>query len=173
MPALRMHYDAPDILPAGAGIQKTIRLTDAKTLQADYRVQLFQNGSAAPESSPAQSFVAVNSVPAQVRGDRSTRFCWVNSDPGVHCEPFSPDHAAVELPEDRYRLEVRTPGRPRLALEWSCTRPATQPCGHMRIEMMRFSALLKLQFPPLIPGGEPAEYSIRFSVLPAEEGSAP
>ena len=171
MPALRMHYDAPDILPAGAGIQKTIRLTDAKTLQADYRVQLFQDGGAAPESSPLHSFVAINSVPAQVRGDRSTRFCWMNSDSGIHCEPFLPSHE-VELPEDSHRLEMRTPGRPRLALEWSCTRPATQACGQMRIEMMRFSALLKLQFPPLIPGGEPAEYSIRFSVLPAEEGSA-
>ena len=172
VPALRMRYDAPDILPTGAGIQKTIRLENTNTLRADYRVQLFQAGGAAAEANSPQAFVAVNSVPATFRADRSTRFCWMSSDSGVHCEAFSPEHAAVELPEGSRQLEVRTPGRPGLALEWSCTKPPAQPCGQMRIEMKRFSAMLTLQFPPLIPGGEPGEYSIRFSVLPAEEASA-
>jgi hypothetical protein len=172
IPALRISYDAPDILPGGAGIQKTIRLETTNTLQANYRVQLFKTSSTVAAANPPQAFVAVNSVPAMVRADRSTRFCWMSSDSGVHCEAFSPDRAAVELPKGSHRLEVRTPGRPGLALEWGCTKPPAQPCGQMRIEMMRFSALLKLQFPPLTPGGGGGEYSIRFSVLPAEEESA-
>jgi hypothetical protein len=170
--ALRMRYDAPDILPAGAGIQKTIRLETTNTLQADYSVQLFKTGSAGAAANPPQAFVAVNSVPAMVRTDRSTRFCWMSGDSGVHCEVFSPGRTAVELPEGSHHLEVRTPGRPGVAFEWDCVKPPAQPCGQMRIEMMQFSALLKLQFPPLTPGGEPGEYLIRFSVLPAEEASA-
>jgi hypothetical protein len=172
IPALRMSYDAPDILPAGAGIQKTIHLENTNTLRADYLVQLFQTGSATATANPPQAFVAVNSVPAMFHADRSTHFCWMRGDSGVHCEAFSPDRTALELPEGSHRLEVRTPGRPGLALEWSCTKPPAQPCGQMKIEMMRFSALLKLQFPPLIAGGETGEYSIRFNVLPAEEAGA-
>ncbi len=168
--ALRMRYDAPDVLPAGAGMEKTVRLEATDTMRVDYRIQLFATSS--PGGEPPQAFMAVNSVPAMVRGDRSTRFCWVNSDSRVHCEEFSPDRAVVELPEGSRRLNVRTPGRPGLALEWSCAKPSAQPCGQMRIEMKRFSALLKLQFPSLAPGGEPGEYSIRLSVLPAEEASA-
>jgi hypothetical protein len=172
IPALRMRYDAPDILPAGAGIQKTIRLETTNTLRADYRVQLFPIGSAAAQTNLPQAFVAVSSVPSIFRADRSTRFCWMSSDSEVHCEAFSPDHAAVELPDRTRRLEVRTPGRPGLALEWSCTKSPAQPCGQMRVEMKQFSALLELQFPPLTPGGEPGEYSIRFDVLSVEEASA-
>jgi hypothetical protein len=173
IPALRMSYDAPDILPAGAKIEKTVRLETTDTMRIDYRIQLFASGSPAgtKEHSP-QAFVAVNSVPAILRADRSTRFCWTAGSAGVHCETFSPEHTAVELPAESSRLEVHTQGRPGLALEWNCAKPSAQSCGQMKIEMKRFSALLKLQFPPLTPGGEPGEYSVRFRVVPAEEASA-
>jgi len=38
----------------------------------------------------------------------------------------------------------------------------------MTIEMKRFSALLKLQFPAIGPGGEPGQNPLRYTMLPAE-----
>jgi hypothetical protein len=47
-----------------------------------------------------------------------------------------------------------------MALEWKL--------GRMTIEMKNFSALLKLQFPTLSPGGSAGQYQVRFHVLPAD-----
>ena len=49
---------------------------------------------------------------------------------------------------------------PHLPLEWQADR--------MTIEMKRFSALLKLRFPAICPGGEPGQNRLRYTVLPAE-----
>jgi hypothetical protein len=173
--ALRLTYDAPDVFPAGARIVKTVRLPTQDTLAVDYDVVLKADSvdtalSGRPQ--PEQAFVAVNSVPAVFGGDRTTQFCWPGTPPAVlpsspdsdisrmQCAAFAPSHEALVLPERANRLEIRSPGRLAMALEWKL--------GRMTIEMKNFSALLKLQFPTLSPGGSAGQYQVRFHVLPAD-----
>jgi Glycosyl hydrolases family 35 len=176
-PALRLRYDAPDVYPAGASIEKIVRLAGLGEVRADYRVRLLVPGSASAAAQEPQAFVAVNSLPASARINRSTQFCWAapSSPPaegagdGMHCESFMPGGAALTLPAGAHKLEVRTPGQPRPALEWSCADAPAVACGQMTVEMKNYSALLKLQFPALSPGGTPGEYSVRYVILPIEE----
>ncbi len=174
-PALRLSYGPPDVLPGGASIEKTARIEDNDSLHVNYRVQL----KAAPHDSAgqekhSQSFIAVNSVPVVFRADHSTQFCWGTAEAkpgsetkdsaGKHCESFKPGRAPLELPEGASHVEVRSPGKAGLILEWDCVKT----CARMTIEMKNFSALLNLQFPPLVPGGAAEEYSVRFRPFAAE-----
>ncbi|HYL69256.1 MAG TPA: beta-galactosidase [Candidatus Limnocylindria bacterium] len=178
-PAVKLQYDAPDVFPAGAHIEKTIQFESTGTLRVDYRVRLnaINGDSAAPSSSPPQSFVAVNSFPAVAQVDHATLFCW-NSEPvpvnpkvsaqpvqeeksDVHCEDFSPNGKIIELPINARRMEVHTAGRPGTTLEWDCDKT----CPQMKIEPKNFSALFRLQYPPLNPGAEAAQYTLRIRAL--------
>ena len=182
-PAVRLTYLAPEVGPAGAKIEKTVRLAGTESIEVDYRVALeAPSRTVEPAGAPAlviepQAFVALNSVAVRAGGDLRTRFCWQApsvtrsgaSQPGVkpealgagpHCEAFVPGSGTLEVPKDVNRLEVRTPGRSGLALEWKT--------GRLTIEKKNFSALLKLWFPPLQAGGEPGEYQVRYTVLPVE-----
>lgn len=179
VPVLRLSYDAPDVFPSGAHIEKTIRFDGNDALQADYRVSLNaasppQEGNAAAVP-PEQAFIAMNSFPALARGDRKTRFCW-NAPSGssgpagavgaevpptqLECRDFVPEGSVLSVPGSAARLEIQTSGRPTLALEWKQ--------GKMTIEPKNFSALLRLQFPPLASGVAAASYSLRLNILPAE-----
>jgi hypothetical protein len=174
--ALEMHYDARDVEPNGAAIDKTVLLDGTDAIRADYQVSLPTPASGAPFDHP-QSFVVENSVAVSAdRKDQPTRFCWLppesnpprNSatvkgsadDAALHCEPFVPGGKPLVVPAGVSRLEIHTLGRPNLAIEWSI--------GAMLVEQKQFSALLKLQFPPLIPGGPAGNYSVRLRRLPAE-----
>jgi hypothetical protein len=183
-PALHMSYDAPDVLPFGARVEKTVRLASSEEIQVDYRIRL--DGRAGERAggangSPPQSFVAVNSVPALSESDNSTRLCWLEpvvlvagsepasqtggrdgsrTSPTKHCEDFVAGGAPLVLPESTRELKIFTPGRPGLALEWQE--------GRMTIERKNFSALLRLEFPPLTPGGAPGNYSVSFRILASE-----
>ncbi len=174
-PALRLRYEAPDVLPGGASIEKTARIEDNDSLRVNYRVQLKTSPrDPAGQERHSQSFIAVNSVPVVFRAEHSTQFCWgmAEAKPGAeakaasakHCESYQPGRALLELPAGTNRLEVRTPGKAGLALEWDCAKI----CARMTIQMKNFSALLSLQFPPLTPGGPPGEYTVRFRPLTLE-----
>jgi hypothetical protein len=67
----------------------------------------------------------------------------------------------MEVPIDRKSVEVRTPGRPVMAIEWDCD----SACPKMTIEPQNFSALFRLEFPPLTPGAAVAQYTVRIRVL--------
>lgn len=191
--ALRLSYRAPDVAPAGARIEKTIRLLDAQRFAVDYDVVLdaaadsrldalgrpTPTGAVNPFAAPLpegtrQAFVAVNSVPAHAGGEQSTRFCWP-AGPGAgegaaagaappagvdpppeHCEAFVAGRDPLTIPASAARLEVRTPGRPSLVLAWKNAR--------MTVEMKNYSALLRLEFHPLEPGGAPIRPRIEFTV---------
>ena len=173
-PAVKLQYDAPDIFPGGAHIEKTIRIESAGTLRVDYRVGLKANEprTTGPPDAPPQSFVAINSFPAVAQADHATLFCWqtplVSQDPkgsaqsrqdekvNPHCEDFSPNGKILELPANVREVEVHTAGHPGIALEWDCS----EVCPQMTIEPKNFSALFRLQFPPLPPGGDAAQYTI-------------
>ena len=187
--ALRLSYRTPDVAPAGARIEKTIHLLDAQRFVVDYDVVLdaapghrpnsASGGAVNPFATPLpegvrQAFVAVNSVPAHAGGAQSTRFCWPtgsgsareaaavaagpadSNPPAEHCEFFVAGGDALNLPASVAHLEVRTPGRPSLVLEWKNAR--------MTVEMKNYSALLRLEFRALEPGGAPMRARVEFMV---------
>jgi hypothetical protein len=175
-PALKLHYDAPDIYPGGASIEKSIQLDGANGVRVSYSVALKEPASRSGAVAPrAQSFVSVNSFPATSRPGRVTKFCWAatkaaadvstsaeaTQDSGQHCEEFVAAGEAIELPAGTKRVEVRTTGRRTTALEWDCT----AECARMTIEPKNFSALLRLVFPPLMVGGSAAQYTIRVRAI--------
>jgi hypothetical protein len=181
-PVLRLATEAPDVYPAGARVEKTVRLRPrpeagepaaqpaANTkreaephqwggLEVDYKVSLAR--AALAETRP-QAFVAVHSLPVLLRGERTTRFCWVApeaEDQAETCELFQPGSTAT-VPEGVVRMVVRTPGTGSLLLEWSP--------GAMTVEMKNYSALLKLKFQPLTPGGAAGEYRLRIEAREAD-----
>ncbi|HXW16714.1 MAG TPA: beta-galactosidase [Candidatus Acidoferrales bacterium] len=77
----------------------------------------------------------------------------------AHCEDFVPGGPALQIPDEANHLEVRTTGRPGLALDWDS--------GKMSIEPKRFSVLLQLTSQPLVPGIE-LKTATKFRVLSAE-----
>ncbi|MBI3669881.1 MAG: beta-galactosidase [Acidobacteria bacterium] len=185
-PAVRLSYLLPpseirEGHPGGARIEKTVQLAGTQSVEVDYRVTLEASSAPARQGFPPQSFVATNSVPARKNGELTTHFCWNApseaqsavsptkdskegpATPG-HCENFAPGGGIIEVPEGVQRIEVRTPGRAGLALEWKT--------GRMTVEMKNFSALLRLQFPSLSAtpgtGGEPGKYQVRYTVIAAE-----
>jgi hypothetical protein len=171
---LKLRYDAADVFPGGATIEKSIRLERPNELRVDYSVAL--KGAAAAgandsQESRSQSFVAVNSFPAVARAGRETKFCWpiehASEDASVakreqeakggwHCEDFKPAGEPIELPVGTKRVEVRTTGHPAMTVEWDCA----AECGRMTIEPKHFSVLLLLKFPKLTRGADPAQYTI-------------
>ena len=171
-PSLKLHYDAADVFPGGASIEKSIRLEGQNGVRVDYSVAL--KGAAAGRGSGEdhhQSFVAVNSFPAVARPGRETKFCWPvehGSDDtagasseqakgsGWRCEDFKPAGEPIELPAGTKRVEVRPTGHPATTLEWDCA----AECARVSIEPKHFSALFRLQFPKLTPGADPAQYTI-------------
>lgn len=179
--ALKMKYDAPDIFPSGASIEKSVQFEGADTLRVDYHVSLHAAGEneKAMENMHAQSFVAVNSFPAKANPGQATRFCWAagsseqqrdglqknsaDSEEKPECNEFVPDREAIEVPEGRNRVEIQTPGRTGMAIEWECEKK----CARMTIESKNFSALFRLEFSPLVPGGEEENYTVRIKVIRA------
>jgi hypothetical protein len=170
-----MSYQAPDVYPHGARIEKTARFADDRRLAVEYRVSLLPADSqrladeaagrifAAPPPDPPvpQSFEVLSSVPAEAGDVRSTRFCWQNGDAAAeHCEAFVAGGPAIALPAAATRLQVRPPSRPGLALDWSGAPPGTR----LALEPQRYSVLLRLVFPPLDAGGAAATYRIEFTV---------
>jgi hypothetical protein len=180
-PVLKMKYDAPDIFPSGASIEKSVQFEGADTMRVDYRVALHavRNNEDVSERPHTQSFVAVNSFPATGEPGQSTRVCWEGGSSKDHgnrpdknsaesgeealCSEFIPEGKTIEVPGGMKRVEIRTPGRAGMALEWECGKT----CARMTIEPKKFSALFRLEFPPLIPGGEAENYTVRLKIIGA------
>jgi len=178
-PALKLHYDAPDVVPAGARIEKTIQFESATSLLVEYRVALNAGkvNAGVPANSPPQSFVAINSFPASADPNRATRFCWpartvtapaaksmkaeTEESPNLQCDSFTPQGKAMNLPEGTTHVEINTPGRPTISLEWECSKA----CARMTVEPKNYSALFRLEFTPLTPGGEAARYTLRIRAM--------
>jgi hypothetical protein len=180
-PALAMSYEAPDVYPHGARIEKTVRLSDDNRIAVQYRVTLAQAGekrleeeaagrifAARPPAQPVpQSFVILNSIPAEAAEGRSTRFCWrqapsgaAGGAPAEHCEVFAAGGEPLALPAGVTRLEVRTPAKPRLAVDWRGAGAGAE----VLLEQKRYTVLLRLSCPPLDPGGAAGAYGIEFTV---------
>ncbi|HEX5425506.1 MAG TPA: beta-galactosidase [Candidatus Acidoferrales bacterium] len=172
---LRLHYRAPDVFPSGATIDKRIRFEGDSGLRIHYRVALGSPAATATGESHAQSFIWVNSFPAEASSESGTRFCWQPELPAEAvqlkktsdaanaetCRDFTRDGNAILVPKGVSEIEIRNPGHPTIKMAWDCSKL----CGQMTIEPKYFSALLKLQFPPFVPGASPADYVMHIRVV--------
>ncbi len=166
---VRMRYQAPEAGPAGAVIEKTVRLIAPATVEARYRVSL-EAGSADSPASPALQFVAVSSLPAASGEDRGTQFCWIARAPGGvaadhhdrstndACLRFVPEGPPLAAPAGVSRLEIRTPGHAALDFEWTA--------GALTLEMKSDAVLLEVAVP--LGPDLPAETSLRYTVGPGQ-----
>jgi len=142
---------------------KTIHLPDAATVEVEYEWSA--------TGDPQESLVVMDSVPAAPGEGRGTRFCWKRwkespaapreaaqeSEP--ECVAFAQGRGAVELPEAAREMEVPTPGRGTLKIEWDA--------GRMTVEMKEYSAMLRVEFPAPAAGEQASRHRMRYKLLPA------
>jgi hypothetical protein len=169
--AVRMRYEAPEAGPAGAAIEKTVRLIAPATVEARYRVSL-NAGSRPSAANTSLQFVAVSSLPAESGEDRATQFCWIVSaartdggapadggrDANDLCLGFVPLGAPIAAPAGVSHLEIRTPGHAALDFEWTA--------GALTLEMKSDSVLLEVAV--AVGPDLPAETALRYTVGPVQ-----
>jgi hypothetical protein len=179
--AMSLRYHAADAFPYGANIEKRVEI-HGDALTVSYRVSLDPASAAAsgPDAAAGaapldqpQSFIVTQSVPALDERGRLTKFCWSivplkdgatppakdSENDAEHCEDFVPGGVTTEVPADANHLEVRTPGRPGLAMDWDS--------GRTTVEPKRYSAQVELRSAILKPGDE-TRAALRFHVLAPE-----
>jgi hypothetical protein len=153
---IQMKAHWPTGAPIEGEISKTIRMTtkdDTDVVEAEYHLQSESprhgdNSTAAPRNERA-SFVSAFSVPAIADQREGTQFCWLpreTSPPassGEHCTAFVLNGSEIRIPADAARLEIRTSGRPTLAMEWEA--------GRATIQQKLYSARILLEFPAQSP----------------------
>jgi len=177
-PVVKLHYEAPDVFPSGATIEKSFQFEGDTSLLVHYRVALNPVADGPRAESHSQSFIWVNSFPAEARSDSGTRFCWQTASstrsappnepsdvPGAEtCRDFTRDGDPIAIPNGVSKVEIRDPGHPTIEIGWDCSKL----CGQMTIEPKYFSALLELQFSPLVPGAAPADYVMHIRALSSQ-----
>ena len=170
--ALRLSYVAPEVLPAGARVAKTLRLNPETPhrVAIEYEILLEKSELAPPTAGRAgpvpsrrfgrngagveQSFISGISVAAG--GREPLRFCWQEASRET-CQVF-PSGETFRLPAPVRALRVhRAEGDAGLEVGWEDEARAA-------IEIKNFSAMIRLRFPPLTPGGPPGRYRIYYSL---------
>jgi len=140
---LQLTYSEHDRSAAGVHVEKTVRLAEQGTVEADYRFSVAAPRAAKPAKSgrTGMSFISMLSVPVSDPEEGNTRFCWstgsstiATGEPSAaraaskpHCENFVSSGAPITLPEGVARLEILYPGRSPLAVEWTAGRTVIVP----------------------------------------------
>jgi hypothetical protein len=177
---MKAHWPAD--APIAGEISKSVRMTSKNgedVIEAEYRLHSEaassgNNPAAAPRSETA-SFVSAFSVPAIADQREGTQFCWLprmkpaagdggaNAPAGdAHCSAFALNGNEIQIPADAARLEIRTPGRPTLAMEWTE--------GRVSIQQKLYSARILLEFPAgatsngVVNAAEDVSFVIRYIV---------
>jgi hypothetical protein len=145
--------------PIAGEISKTVRMSgkdEADIVEAEYRLRSenprHTDNSAESSRNENVSFVSAFSVPAVADQREGTQFCWSprdtspSADSGAnaedtadHCTAFALNGTEIRIPADGARLEIRTSGRPTLAMEWAA--------GRVTIQQKLYSARILLEFP--------------------------
>ena len=168
--ALQMKALWPKGSPISGDITKTIRMSakdGADIIEAEYLLH--------GENKNPASVVSAFSVPASAEKSDGTQFCWTaralqpsadSAAPAAktvpeHCTLFVAGGSDVEIPNEAARIEIRTPGRPSLAMEWDA--------GHLTLEQKQHSARILLEFPPFTSqtGAEDVRHVVRYIVVRA------
>lgn len=179
--AIRLKAQWPEGAPIAGEITKTVRMSGkdgADTIEVEYRLNAGNSGSESRPDAVTRnedaSFVTAFSVPVVAIQPEHTQLCWLprasqqTGDAAAHvdeaaarCQPFVVAGNPLEVPEEAGRIEVRTPGRPTLAMEWSA--------GRVTIEQKIYSALVLLEFPAADAAenapAEGASYVVRYIVI--------
>jgi hypothetical protein len=149
----------PADAPIAGEISKTVRMTskdDTDVVEAKYDLHSknprHDNNSSEPPQNESASFVSAFSVPAIADQREGTQFCWLPretslstesgekaKDSAEHCTAFVLNGTEIRIPADAARLEIRTSGRPTLAIEWTA--------GRITIQQKLYSARILLEFP--------------------------
>jgi hypothetical protein len=74
-----------------------------------------------------------------------------------HCLAFAAGGAAISMPAEAKRVEVRTEGQPTLVMEWDA--------GRVTIEQKQYSARLLLELPTIGAAGNDAGVRLRYTIL--------
>ncbi len=170
----------PADAPISGEISKTVRMTNkngTEIVEAEYHVhsEVPSDGNIPADSSrnESASFVTAFSVPAIADQRDGTQFCWLpradqppadasasTPDSAARCTAFALNGTEIQIPVDAGRLEVRTPGRPTLAMEWTA--------GRVSIQQKLYSARILLEFPAHTGapngGAQDASYVVRYVV---------
>jgi hypothetical protein len=147
--------------PAGAGVAYVTAFSVPATAGAPDLTQVCWFATPLPESaatSPAANPAANPVVTAPVNPGASHA-----ASPAEvgHCSPFVAGGAAILLPAEAKRAEIRTTNQPTLAMEWDA--------GRVIIEQKQFSARLYLELPTGAAPGKDAAVRVRYTILHAPE----
>ena len=160
---MKAHWPAG--APISGEISKSVRMTSKNgtdVVEAEYHLHLDapgnQNNSSESARTENASFVTAFSVPAIADQREGTQFCWLARAPQpvsdvpagtdislspsssvADCEAFVLNGNEIQIPASAVRLEMRTPGRPTLAMEWTA--------GRVTIQQKLYSARVLLEFP--------------------------
>jgi hypothetical protein len=181
--AIRLKAQWPEGAPVSGEIIKTVRLSGKDgidVIEAEYQIHSGHtssevNSKVQPATERA-SIVTAYSVPAIADPREGTQFCWsprvsqngsdaqagASASSGTaKCEAFVLGGRLIEIPADTARLEIRTPGRPTLAMEWTA--------GSVTIEQKKYSARILLDFPMhREDAAQDVRYVVRCIVLQAQ-----
>jgi len=179
--SIRMKARWPQGSPITGDITKTVRMSardGTDVVEVEYLIhaanQSGEVSSTASERSESASVVTAFSVPAAAEKPDGTQICWLagtaqsatdtaaNTSAGAEkCSAFVALGNLVEIPAAAARIEMRTPGRPTLAMEWTA--------GRVTIEQKQYSARILLEFPAPASGSgaENANYVVRYIVVRA------
>jgi len=180
---MKAHWPAD--APIAGEISKSVHITSKNgtdVVEAEYHVHSDapgnQNNSAESPRNENVSLVTAFSVPAIADQREGTQFCWLprvapsagdagataSPDPAgdAHCNAFALNGNEIQIPADAARLEIRTPGRPTLAMEWTD--------GRVTIQQKLYSARILLEFPApgavngAVNAAEEVSYVVRYIV---------
>lgn len=179
--AIRMKAKWPQGAPMAGDITKTVRMNaidGTDVVEAEYLIHATDRSgeinSATSDRNESASLVTAFSVPAAAEKPDGTQICWparaaqpaadaaANASTGAEqCSGFVARGNPIEIPATAARIEIRTPGRPTLAMEWTA--------GRVTIEQKQYSARILLEFPARGSGngGENASYVVRYIVVRA------
>jgi hypothetical protein len=170
---LRLAYSEHENSPAGAHVEKTLRLTAPETIEITYRITQGAPAPSVPSDNlePKQSFISMLAVPASASEEGTTHFCWQSAASsastvaptapakpasGLHCEDFVASSEPIAIPAEITHLEIRAPGRRTFTVEWTSARAIILP--------KNFSAQVEFALPAPQPGAAPTEFTLRYTV---------
>jgi len=180
----RMVARWPQGVPGLGSIVKTIRMDgkDGKdTIETDYEIgRSFSRDAtgAAVDTTAQTNLVTAFSVPASALQSEKTQLCWggapdhqdsnsgiVSNATGVAelCKEFEEDGDPIVIPPGFAKLEVRSPGRPTLKLEWKS--PGAADFDRVTIEQKNYSVRIALAFPSVTDGTNAAHFVVRYTIV--------
>ena len=169
---LRLTYQEYEKSPAGIHVEKTVHFASPESIETAYRISLVAPvlEQAAAHSESKQTFISMLSVPIPAAEVGNARFCWSTADSSTlepahlpaksaspsHCEELVSAGLPISVPEGVARMEIDSPGRHSLIVEWTQGRAVIVP--------QTFSAQVNFLVPLPSSLEAPGEFTLRYTV---------